>query len=214
MVSAIRWAAGSPTCAPGKAGQSLDREGQMNRTFQVVIGVCVVLLVIMLSVLYKGTANTESQVAILPPSFPVKPTVTPEPPHKPKAHIERRRSAPQPAATPEEREVPVMTIEVNVSTPPFPAAADVQAGMTKDEMITKFGSPRIAASWAENGYLAEKFIYTRDAQLTAVMLLNGEVVRSRTGHSGQLVRAQSSRPRDKAGSSGAESADRGGTKAP
>jgi hypothetical protein len=161
----------------------------MNRAFQVVIGVSVILLVIMLSIFFKGSAVTESQVATAAPPPTAKSAATPEAKPKTKAQLERRRKAREAEAEPEmhEPEIPVMTVTVEVPSPPFPAAADVKAGMTREEMIGKFGTPRVAASWAENGYLAEKFIYTRDAQVTAVMLLDGEVVRSRTGRSHQPV---------------------------
>ena len=182
----------------------------MNRTFQVVIGVSIILLIVMLSIFFKGSTTTESQVAMMPPPT-VQPARTSE--SKPKASLERRHKgrAAEAQTEAQQLEIPVTTMEVRVPPPPFPAAADMKPGMTREEIIETFGYPRAAASWAENGLLAEKFIYTRGAQVTAVMLLGGVVVRSRTGQSDLLARPRRQAAKDKAGPE-AESAKRDSAK--
>jgi hypothetical protein len=177
----------------------------MNRAFQVVIGVSVILLLIMLAIFFKGSTVTEPQVASVPPTAgksPGKPEAKP----KSKGQLERRHKAAQEAEPDiiETSGLPVIKVKVETPPPPFPAASDVKAGMSREEMISKFGNPRVAASWAEHGSLAEKFIYTRDAQVTAVMLLDGEVVRSRTGSSHQPMGLRRAGSKENGGPGGAE----------
>jgi hypothetical protein len=172
----------------------------MNRAFQVVIGLSIILLVVMLIIFFKGPDSSETQAAAMAaiPQPAAKPAAASEPKAKPKVHTERRRDAREGDAEPQNPATPVLTVTVEIPPPPFPGAGDVTPGMTREQMIGRFGTPRVAASWAENGSLAEKFIYTRDAQVTAVMLLDGEVVRSRTGHVDPSVRPRWADPANKA----------------
>jgi hypothetical protein len=189
----------------------------MDKTFQVAIGVSVVLFFITLNILFKdsfpsGVRNVWSRVTGTPAQVtvttdtPVPPPVE-EPKRKPKLRAHARIADP-PEPLPEKKP-PTEVVKVELPPPPFPTAQDLRAGMSRREMIGRFGAPRFTASWSESGSLAEKFIYIREAQVTAVILRDGEVVISRTGHNDPWERSawwQTSAREKSAG------ADRDGTK--
>ena len=180
----------------------------MNRTFQVVIGVSLVLLVVVLIIFFKGPKTEEPQQAVILEA--AKPVPKTEAKPKAKPHAERRHDRAQ--AAPETASIETAAAPVSkviVPPPPFPAPADLKAGMRREEMIRKFGNPRVVASWAQNGSLAEKLIYTRDAQVTAVLLVDGRVVKSGTGQNDPRLRSAR-----KAAIAEEESADAEGAKLP
>ncbi len=159
----------------------------MDRTFQVAIGICVLLFVVTLNLFFRDSLHnkvrdvwsrvTGTQIAVTP--APVTgPAV--EAASKPKLHT-RHRAAPEVQPEPEKKDPPPVTQKVETPPLPFPTADDLKAGMTKKEMMSRFGAPRFTASWSEGGSLSEKFIYARDEQVTAVILRDGHVVTSRTG---------------------------------
>jgi len=49
-------------------------------------------------------------------------------------------------AVPEDTELSVIKVQVDLPPLPFPTPDDLKPGMTKLDMISKFGVPRLAAS--------------------------------------------------------------------
>jgi hypothetical protein len=169
----------------------------MDRTFQVGIGICVVLFLVTLNIFFRDSLQhgvrdvwssvTGSQVAVSqPPS--AAPVVESAP--KPKAKARKQpRPAPEPEPEPAKKEAALAAPKVETPPPPFPKADDLKAGMTKKEMMSRFGAPRFTASWSDAGALSEKFIYIREEQVTAVILRDGQVVTSRTGQNDPWARS-------------------------
>jgi hypothetical protein len=190
----------------------------LDKTFQLAIGISVVLLFfVTLNIFFKdsvpsGVREMWSRVTGAAAQGNVTSATTGAPAVKEPKPKPKLRPRAQPAAVPEplpETKPPTEVVKVELP-PPFPIAEDLKAGMTRREMIGRFGAPRFTASWSESGALAEKFIYTRDAQVTAVILRDGHVVISRTGQSDPWARSAWWQ----AGANEKAEADRDGAKVP
>ena len=168
----------------------------MERTFQVAIGISVVLFFVTLNVFFRDSLNkgardvwslvAGSETTVTPvPTPPVEEAKTkPKVRARPQPQAAREVEPPEPLKT--EAAPPPPKVE---PPPPFPMAEELKAGMSRKEMMGRFGAPRFTASWSDNGALSEKFIYTREAQVTAVILRDGQVVTSRTGQNDPWARS-------------------------
>jgi len=153
--------------------------------------VCVIIFLATLNIFFKDPVQrtvrdvwsvVSGSSTNVTPSANATPAAPAPPKAKTKQHARPAREEELAKVTePKETLVPPKTVEVTPQPPPFPSADDLKAGMTREELLARFGQPRFTASWSENGMLAEKFIYSRDARVTAVILRDGEVVTSRTG---------------------------------
>lgn len=116
---------------------------------------------------------------------PARQAAKPSPDTKQAVRADRglRGKAPRPAKLEamEAMNEPVPTTVVTVPIPPFPEAAAVRPGMSRGEVVRRFGSPNWKATWAESGTLHEDYTYVDHERATELSIQAGRVVTSQTG---------------------------------
>src|SRR5690242_307084 len=127
----------------------------MDRTFQVAIGVCIVLFLITLNIFFRdsvehGVRNAWSRVTGSQSVAATAPAPAPPPDPAPKPRAKPRKphqSDPEPQPEPDlaQKEPSAAARKIELPPPPFPTATDLRSGMTKREMMTRFGAPRFTA---------------------------------------------------------------------
>lgn len=82
---------------------------------------------------------------------------------------------------------PVSTTVVTVQVPPFPEAAAIRPGMSKFEVVRRFGSPNWKATWTESRTLYEEYTYVDRQRATELWIQAGRVVSSQSGAAANLL---------------------------
>jgi hypothetical protein len=76
---------------------------------------------------------------------------------------------------------PVSTAVINVQVPPFPEAAAILPGMSKAEVVRRFGPPNWKVTWTDSRTLNEKYAYMDHQRVTELLIQAGRVVSRQTG---------------------------------
>lgn len=84
---------------------------------------------------------------------------------------------------------PVSTTVITVQVPPFPEAAAVRPGMSRVEVVHRFGSPNWKATWTQSRTLYEEYTYVDRQRATELWIQAGRVVSSQTGDAANLLSA-------------------------
>ena len=75
---------------------------------------------------------------------------------------------------------PVPPVLRTFPMPPAPDEVQIRSGLSRAEVIDRFGIPTSSATWRDSRILDEKFIYLDRQKTTMVLLQNGKVISSRT----------------------------------
>jgi len=113
---------------------------------------------------------------------------TPSPGTKQAARADRGLRGPRPTNL-EDLNEPVSTTVIDVQIPPFPEATAVRLGMSKGEVVRRFGPPNWKAIWTESRTLQEKYAYVDNERATVMFIQAGKVVSSWTGPASSLSSA-------------------------
>ena len=150
------------------------RDRGLAPTLAAILVICVGAL----TYLYKDSMPVTVRKMLTWDSGPAQvpqPEPAPKPVHKAKRKARAAENSPQPMLN-----LPVQVYEMVIELPPFPRAVDVKAGMTRDELIHKFGAPTLSATWTDVGSLNERYVYVQNGRLTTVVIRDGRVVSGRT----------------------------------
>jgi hypothetical protein len=66
--------------------------------------------------------------------------------------------------------------EIDVPIPPFPSKSKVRVGMSRAELIGRFGEPNVRATWSDKGTEREKLLYQGQERSTEILIEDGSVV--------------------------------------
>ena len=75
---------------------------------------------------------------------------------------------------------PASTTVIAVKIPPFPERNAIRPGMSRDEIVRRFGPPNWKATWTEWDTLYEKYTYVDHQRATALLIQAGRVASSQT----------------------------------
>ena len=122
-----------------------------------------------------------AQPAVVVPESKTKPKANPH-----RASAQRMATEAEPAPV----EIPKPAAPTPVASRPVVEMHDVPRGISRADLIDRFGMPTSSATWRDSKILNEKLIYRDQRWTTAVLIQNGTVISSNTDSSFHRIASQ------------------------